>query len=232
MHPAYYPSLVLYEDNHLLVVNKPSGSLVQGDRTGDKPLVDIYKDYIKEKYHKPGAVFLGVVHRLDRPVSGVLAFAKTSKALERMNKLFRTREVRKTYWAIVTHKPPEAEGKLVHWLKKDNVKNVTTAYAKEVGNSKKAELNYRLIGIQEQQYLLEVEPLTGRPHQIRVQLAKMGCVIKGDVKYGADQPNKEADICLFARRLSFTHPVGQEPVVIEAPVPAYESWKLFANFTA
>lgn len=231
MQIIQYQSLVLYEDNHLLVVNKPAGSLVQGDRTGDKPLVDIYKEYIKEKYDKPSAVFLGVVHRLDRPVAGVLAFARTSKALDRMNKLFRTRDVHKTYWAIVTNKPPASEGTLVHWLKKDSTKNITTAYTKEVVDSKRAELKYRLIGNRDQHYLLKVEPLTGRPHQIRVQLAKMGCSIKGDVKYGAGTPNTDADICLFARQLAFIHPVKKEPLVIEAPLPVYESWKLFANFS-
>lgn len=220
---------ILYEDNHLLIVNKPAGSLVQGDRTGDVPLVETYKSYLKEKYNKPGAVFLGVVHRLDRPVSGVLVFARTSKALDRMNKLFRDRDVQKIYWAIVSKKPPAQEGILIHWLKKDSAKNITTAYDQEMAGSKRAELQYKLIGSQKNFYLLEIEPLTGRPHQIRVQLAKLSCPIQGDIKYGFSHPNADGNISLHARMLSFVHPVRKEELTIVAPLPAYETWQMFTT---
>ncbi len=221
---------VLYEDNHLLIVNKPAGRLVQGDRTGDEPLVETFKNYLKEKYHKPGAVFLGVVHRLDRPVSGVLVFARTSKALDRMNKLFSSRAVQKIYWAVVAHKPPAEAATLVHWLKKDTAKNTTTAYEQERDHAKRAELQYTLLGSQKNLYLLEVAPLTGRPHQIRVQLATMGCPIQGDIKYGFAHPNADGNISLHARKLHFIHPVKKEPISVVAPLPAYESWPMFANF--
>lgn len=216
---------ILYEDNHLLVVNKPAGTLVQGDRTGDLPLVEVCRQYIKEKYDKPGAVFLGVVHRLDRPVSGVVVFARTSKALDRMNKLFRNRSVRKTYWALVSHKPPLAEGQLVHWLKKDTVKNITAAYDREVPGSKRAELRYKLLHKQANSYLLEVEPLTGRPHQIRVQLAELGCSIQGDLKYGYPHPNTDGNINLHARSLTFVHPVRKETLSLVAGLPRQKSWE-------
>ena len=176
------PFTVIFEDNHLLVVNKAAGILVQGDSTGDIPLAELCKEYIKEKYEKPGAVFLGVVHRLDRPVTGVVVLARTSKALERMNELFRDRDMKKTYWAIVTSKPKQQNGTLVHWLSKDEKKNKTTAYSRETVGALRSELNYKVIGSSEGQWLLEVNPITGRSHQIRVQLASMGCVIKGDVK--------------------------------------------------
>src|SRR5690349_7244348 len=178
------PFTVIFEDNHLLVVNKSSGVLVQGDATGDVPLVELCKQYIKEKYHKPGEVFLGVVHRLDRPVSGVVVLARTSKALERMNALFREKETTKTYWAIVRSKPPQPEGTLIHWLQKDEKKNKTTVYKKETGNALRSELSYKVLGSAEGHWLLQVNPVTGRSHQIRAQLASMGCPIKGDVKYG------------------------------------------------
>jgi 23S rRNA pseudouridine1911/1915/1917 synthase len=221
---------VIFEDNHLLGVNKSPGVLVQGDVTGDVPLVELCKVYIKEKYKKPGDVFLGVVHRLDRPVSGVVVLARTSKALERMNELFREKETAKTYWAIVKNKPPRPEDVLVHWLIKDEKKNKTTAFRKETVGALRSELSYQVIGSAEGHWLLEVKPITGRSHQIRVQLAAMGCVIKGDVKYGDDQPNEDGSIYLHARKLSFIHPVKKVPVVFEAPVPQMAMWKYFAKF--
>ena len=224
---SYKPS-ILYEDNHLLVINKPAGWLVQGDRTGDQPLVDWGKDYLKKKYNKPGQVFLGVVHRLDRPVSGVVVFARTSKALPRMNQIFKSREVKKTYWALVQSAPPQPEGKLVHWLLKDSAKNKTKAYTTEKTEAKRSELTYRLLSRQANTYLLEVNPLTGRPHQIRVQLAAMGCPIIGDVKYGFSEPTTDASIGLHARSLSFVHPVRREPVTFQASVPELPLWQPFA----
>ena len=218
---------ILYEDNHLLVINKNAGTLVQGDETGDKPLVEIGKEYIKEKYKKPGEVFLGVVHRLDRPVSGVVVFARTSKALERMNALFRNKETEKTYWALVANKPPHQEDRLIHWLVKDEKKNKTTAYKKENSQGQLSELSYKLISQKAGLYLLEVKPITGRPHQIRVQLASIGCPIVGDLKYGYESPNEDASICLHARQLKFIHPVKKEPVTISAQLPKSKSWKLF-----
>jgi 23S rRNA pseudouridine1911/1915/1917 synthase len=218
---------VLYEDNHLLIINKTAGTLVQGDETGDKPLVELGKEYIKEKYKKPGEVFLGVVHRLDRPVSGVVVFARTSKALERMNALFRNKETEKTYWALVSNKPPQQEDRLIHWLIKDEKKNKTTAYKKENPQGQLSELSYKLISQKAGLYLLEVKPITGRPHQIRVQLASIGCPIVGDLKYGYSSPNEDASICLHARQLKFIHPVKKEPVTISAQLPNGKSWKLF-----
>ena len=224
------PFTIIFEDNHLLIVNKSPGILVQGDATGDVPLVELCKEYIKEKYGKPGDVFLGVVHRLDRPVSGVVVLARTSKALERMNALFREKETTKTYWAVVKNKPPQPEGVLVHWLMKDEKKNKTTAFKKETPGALHSELSYRVIGSAEGHWLLQVNPVTGRSHQIRVQLASMGCVIKGDVKYGDAQPNDDGSIYLHARKLSFIHPVKKEPVTFEAPVPLMGLWKYFAKF--
>ena len=218
---------ILYEDNHLLVINKNAGTLVQGDETGDKPLVEIGKEYIKEKYKKPSEVFLGVVHRLDRPVSGVVVFARTSKALERMNALFRNKETEKTYWALVANKPPHQEDRLIHWLVKDEKKNKTTAYKKENSQGQLSELSYKLISQKAGLYLLEVKPITGRPHQIRVQLASIGCPIVGDLKYGYESPNEDASICLHARQLKFIHPVKKEPVTISAQLPKSKFWKLF-----
>ncbi|QSE97563.1 RluA family pseudouridine synthase [Fulvivirga lutea] len=217
----------LYEDNHLIIVNKPAGALVQGDDTGDDPLGEEVKAYIKKKYKKPGDVFLGVIHRLDRPVSGAVIFARTSKGLERMNKLFRDREVEKTYWALTKQKPAELEGELVHWLKKDGAANKVTAFNKEGKGGQKAILNYRLIGHFAEYYLLEVKPQTGRPHQIRVQLAKIGCPIFGDVKYGGDKSNDQSAIYLHSREVSFVHPVKQEPVRVTAKTPNDQIWKLF-----
>lgn len=218
---------ILFEDNHLLVVNKPAGMLVQGDKTGDAPLVELGKQYIKKKYDKPGAVFLGVIHRLDRPVSGVTVLARTSKALSRMNRLFQSREVEKTYWAVSQAAPPSVEGKLVHWLQKDSSRNVTQAYQQEREGAKRAKLDYRLLSQKDGQFLIEVKPLTGRPHQIRVQLAAMGCPIAGDLKYGFPSPHPDQNISLHARRLSFIHPVRKEPLVIEAPIPEKAYWLNF-----
>ncbi|MFZ5973556.1 MAG: RluA family pseudouridine synthase [Bacteroidota bacterium] len=218
---------ILFEDNHLLVVNKPAGMLVQGDETGDVPLVELAKEYVKEKYHKPGAVFIGVVHRLDRPVSGVVALARTSKALERMNELFRNRDTAKTYWAVVAAPPTQPAGALVHWLVKDEKKNKTTAYVREYPQGLRSELSYQLVATVGRWSLLEVKPITGRPHQIRVQLAYMGCPIVGDVKYGYPTPNPDASICLHARALSFVHPVRKEPITISAPAPSTEIWNTF-----
>jgi len=218
---------VLFEDNHLLVINKTSGVLVQGDETGDKPLVEICKEYIKEKYGKPGDVFLGVVHRLDRPVSGVVVFARTSKALERMNALFKNRETKKTYWALVKVKPQRQQDTLVHWLVKDEKKNKTTAYIREHPEGSRSELSYKILEQKSGMYLLEVNPITGRPHQIRVQLSSMGCPIVGDLKYGFDVPNDDASICLHARHLQFIHPVKKEPLTISADLPKNHFWKPF-----
>src|SRR6187401_2722716 len=211
-----HPFTVLYEDNHLLVVNKSSGILSQGDATGDASLVELCKTYIGEKFNKPGAVFLGLVHRLDRPVSGVVVLARTSKSLERMNALFRNKETQKTYWAIVSAKPARTEGTLVHWLVKDENKNKTTAYSRETVPGLRSELSYKLIGNKAGYYLLEVNPVTGRPHQIRVQLASMGCLIVGDVKYGSKISSPDGSIGLHARKLSFIHPVKKEPISIVA----------------
>ena len=221
---------VLFEDNHLLVVNKSAGVLVQGDSTGDVPLVELCKQYIKEKYQKPGEVFLGVVHRLDRPVSGVVVLARTSKALDRMNALFRDKETLKTYFAIVRKKPPQPEGVLVHWLQKDEKKNKTTVFKNETKGALRSELSYKLIGTAQDHWLLQVYPVTGRPHQIRVQLASMGCVITGDLKYGDKEPNPDGSIYLHARRLTFVHPVKKEKVTFEAPLPEMGMWKYFAKF--
>ena len=218
---------VLFEDNHLLVINKASGVLVQGDETGDKPLVEICKQYIKEKYEKAGDVFLGVVHRLDRPVSGVVVFARTSKSLERMNALFKNRETKKTYWALVKAKPARPEGTLIHWLVKDEKKNKTTAYIREHPDGSRSELSYKILAQKSGMYLLEVSPVTGRPHQIRVQLSSMGCPIVGDLKYGYDSPNDDASICLHARQLEFIHPVRKEPLIISADLPKNHFWKPF-----
>lgn len=222
-----YDLNVLYEDNHLLIVNKPGGVLVQGDRTGDEPLVDRCKSYLKEKYNKPGEVFLGVVHRLDRPVSGVVVFARTSKALERMNKLFRTRDVKKVYWAVVKKKPRVNEATLTNWLLKDPAKNKTAVFPDQVEGSKKAELQYKFVGKLNDHFLIEVNPITGRPHQIRVQLANIGCPIRGDLKYGFAKANKDGNIHLHAKNLEFIHPVKKEPVKVRAGLPSDDFWEQF-----
>jgi len=221
------PLNIIFEDNHLLVINKSPGVLVQGDETGDVPLVELGKEYIKEKYDKPGAVFLGVVHRLDRPVSGVVVLARTSKALERMNELFRERETKKIYWAIVSAKPKQDSGTLIHWLAKDEKKNKTTAYSRETNGALRSELNYKVIKQSGGEWLVEVNPITGRSHQIRVQLASMGCSIKGDLKYGASEANSDASICLHARRLEFIHPVKKERIILECDPPVKGFWNNF-----
>ena len=215
---------VIYEDNHIIIVSKWVGEIVQGDKTGDTPLSETVKSYIKERYHKPGDVFLGVVHRLDRPVSGVVLFARTSKALSRLSEMFRTRGVRKTYWAIVANRPPQTEGTLTHWLTRNEKTNTARAYDREVPGSKQAILDYRLIARSERYYLLEVDLHTGRHHQIRCQLAKMGCPIKGDLKYGAPRSNPDGGISLHARRIQFEHPVSHQFIDIAAPVPDDRLW--------
>ncbi len=221
---------VVYEDNHIIVVNKTASEIVQADKTGDTPLSETVKQYLKEKYQKPGNVFIGVTHRLDRPVSGLVIFAKTSKALTRLNEMFRTTEVKKTYWAVVKNAPKETEGELVHFLVRNEKQNKSYAYDKEVPKSKKAVLDYRLIGRSENYYLLEVDLKTGRHHQIRCQLAKMGCPIKGDLKYGSPRSNPDGSICLHARRVRFTHPVSKELIELEAPLPEGNLWKGFELF--
>lgn len=218
---------VVYEDNHLIIVNKSSSEIVQGDKTGDKPLAEMVKEYIKQKYHKPGNVFLGVVHRLDRPVSGLVVFARTGKALARLNEMFRTKEVHKTYWAIVGNCPPTEEGELVHWLVRNEKQNKSYAYDKEKPEAKKAVLDYKLIGRSERYFLLEVDLKTGRHHQIRCQLAKMGCPIKGDLKYGSPRSNPDGSICLHARRVRFVHPVSKQEIDVTAPVPEGNLWHSF-----
>ena len=221
--------IVLYEDNHLIAVKKNAGDIVQSDKTGDKTLAEDVKSYIKRKYKKPGEVFLGIIHRLDRPVGGVVVFARTSKALSRMNSLFREKKMAKTYWAIVEEKPPYENGELVNWLKKNQEKNRSRAYDIEVKESKKAELTYRLLGRSRHYYYLEIQPKTGRHHQIRIQLAHLGCKIKGDVKYGAKRTNKDGSIHLFARSLSFTHPIKKEKIIIRANPPIDPLWNEMMN---
>ena len=219
---------VVYEDNHIIVVNKTASEIVQADKTGDTPLSETVKQYLKEKYQKPGNVFLGVTHRLDRPVSGLVIFDKKSKALTRLTEMFRTSEVKKTYRADEKNAPKEPEGELVHFLVRNEKQNKSYAYDKEVPNSKKAILHYRLIGHSENYYLLEVDLKTGRHHQIRCQLAKMGCPIKGDLKYGSPRSNPDGSICLHARRVRFVHPVSKELIELEAPLPEGNLWKGFA----
>lgn len=220
---------VLYEDNHLLAINKPAGVLVQGDETGDKPLVEDAKAYIKRKYQKPGDVFLGVVHRLDRPVSGVVVFARTSKALSRMNELFRDRRTEKVYWAVVEKAPTQPSGTLVHWLLKDEKKNKTTVYRQETTGALRSELSYAHLASSGGMHLLEVRPLTGRSHQIRAQLSALGCPIQGDLKYGSGSPTGDGSIALHARQLSFLHPVKKESITIRAELPDQLWWSPFQN---
>jgi 23S rRNA pseudouridine1911/1915/1917 synthase len=221
---------IIYEDNHLIAVNKRAGDIVQIDDTGDEPLDEKVKQYIAKKYNKPNGAFLGVVHRLDRPVSGVILFAKTSKSLDRINRMFKSRDMHKTYWAVVRNKPQITEGTLIHWLIKDSKKNVTRAYDKEVKGSLRAELSYKLIGELNGYYLLEVNPITGRPHQIRVQLSTLGCPIVGDNKYGYPRGSLKKSICLHARRLTFEHPVKKEVVHIFAALPQDGFWERFEGF--
>lgn len=223
------PPEILYEDNHIIIVNKRVSDIVQGDKTGDEPLDNIVKGYIKDKYNKPGEVFLGVVHRLDRPVSGCVVYARTSKALTRMNELFRTKEVKKTYWAIVSDRPPEDEGTLRHFIKKNEKQNKSYVYYDEVKESKVAELSYRLLARSASFYLLEVDLHTGRHHQIRAQLAFIGCPIKGDLKYGSKRSNEGGGISLHSYRVSFIHPVKKELLTVTAPLPKEKTWNLFAS---
>ena len=218
---------VIYEDNHIIVVNKESGEIVQGDKTGDESLCDTLKQYLKEKYNKPGNVFVGLPHRLDRPVSGVVIFAKTSKALERLNNMFRVGEVKKIYWAITKNKPLVAEGELSHWILRNEKMNKSFAYRKEVDGSKHALLNYRTLASSDNYTLIEVELKTGRHHQIRCQLSAMGCPIKGDLKYGAKRSNPDGSISLHARYVEFVHPVSKQPIKITAPVPNDRLWQSF-----
>ena len=223
---------VVYEDNHTIIVYKESGEIVQGDKTGDTPLSETVKQYIKEKYQKPGAVFLGVVHRLDRPVSGLVVFARTSKALTRLNKMFAEGEVHKTYWAIVETSPdlPQEEKLLTHWLTRNEKQNKSYAYDHEVPHSKKAMLRCRVIGHSDRYSLVEVHLLTGRHHQIRCQLAAIGCPIKGDLKYGAPRSNPDGSISLLSHRVEFVHPVSKETIVVESPLPADPLWsKMIMN---
>jgi 23S rRNA pseudouridine1911/1915/1917 synthase len=220
---------ILYEDNHIIAVYKRSSDLAQGDKTGDIPLDAEVKKYLAEKYKKPGEVFLGVVHRLDRPVSGVILFARTSKALGRLNEMFRTKEVKKTYLAIVKERPPEDEATITHFLKKNEAQNKSYVYDTEVKGSKEASLTYRLKGRSDRYYLLEVELHSGRHHQIRAQLAKIGCPVKGDLKYGFPRSNEDGSISLLARKLEFVHPVKKEKIAITAHFPEGDIWSVFMN---
>ena len=218
---------IIYEDNHIIVVNKSASEIVQGDKTGDVPLSEKVKAYLKEKYQKPGNVFVGVTHRLDRPVSGLVVFAKTSKALSRLNEMFRVGDVHKVYWAIVKNEPKQPEADLQHWIVRNEKQNKSYAYDHEVKNAKKAVLKYRMIGRSDNYSLLEVELMTGRHHQIRCQLSKIGCPIKGDLKYGSPRSNPDGSICLHARRISFVHPVSKQLIELEAPLPADKLWRCF-----
>lgn len=220
---------VVYEDNHIIIVNKQSGEIVQGDKTGDTPLSDIVKQYIKEKYNKPGNVFLGVVHRLDRPVSGLVVFAKTSKALSRLNEMFRTGDVHKTYWAIVKKNDIAPEATLTDWLTRNERQNKSYAHNREVPGAKKAVLSYKVRSMSDNYMLLEVQLMTGRHHQIRCQLAHMGCPIKGDLKYGSPRSNPDGSISLMSRRVEFVHPVSKETIAVEAPVPDDRLWLALAQ---
>lgn len=211
---------ILFEDNHLIVINKQSGEIVQGDKTGDEPLSETVKKYIKNKYNKPGDVFLGTPHRIDRPTSGIVIFAKTSKSLARLNKMFQQKEIQKTYWAIVKNEPPQKEATLIHFLKKNEAKNKSVAKLQDFDGAKRAELTYKVIHQFQQYFLLEILPKTGRHHQIRVQLASIGCPIKGDLKYGFSRSNKDASISLHARKIAFIHPVQKELLEITAPAPS------------
>ena len=215
---------VVYEDNHIIIVDKCSGEIVQGDKTGDKPLSETVKEYIKEKYNKPGNVFLGVVHRLDRPVSGLVVFAKTSKALSRLNDMFRTGDVHKTYWAVVKRRDIALEGTLTDWLTRNERQNKSYAHEREVPGAKKAVLKYKVRAVADNYMLIEVTLLTGRHHQIRCQLAHMGCPIKGDLKYGAPRSNPDGSISLLSRRVEFVHPVSKETIVAYADMPNDRLW--------
>ena len=222
---------VLYEDNHIIIVAKQAGEIVQGDKTGDRPLSDMVKAYIKERYAKPGEVFLGVVHRLDRPVCGVVVFARTSKALARLNEMFRVGTVAKTYWALVQQAPRLEEATLEHYLVRNEKQNKSFAYDRERPNAKKAVLDYRVIGHSDRYHLVEVHLHTGRHHQIRCQLAAIGCPIRGDLKYGAPRSNPDGSISLCARSISFEHPVSHKQIYVEAPLPTEGPWQAFAHLS-
>lgn len=226
------PERILFEDNHVIVVNKLPSELTQGDKTGDQTLPDAIKLYLKEKYQKPGNVFLGVVHRLDRPTSGALVFARTSKALERLNAQFRDKETNKVYWAIVSQKPSKDKGELIQYLKKNESQNKSYVVAEGTPGSKKAILHYQYIGSSERYHLLEIKLETGRHHQIRCQLAHMGCIIKGDLKYGDKRSNPDGSICLHARTLDFQHPTSKETISVLAPLPNLGIWNAFEAFSA
>ena len=221
---------VLYEDNHIIIVYKEAGEIVQGDKTGDKPLSEIVKQWIKEKYQKPGNVFLGVVHRLDRPVAGLVIFAKTSKALTRLNDMFRNGDIHKTYWAIVTRPPMETEATLTDWLVRNERQNKSYAYNHQVPTAKKSILYYKVINQSERYTLLEVNLMTGRHHQIRCQLSNMNCPIKGDLKYGAPRSNPDGSICLLSRYVEFIHPVSKEKICIKSPLPEDNLWQAIGMF--
>lgn len=221
---------ILFEDNHLLIVNKPSGMPTQGDRSKDKSLLDIAKEYIKSKYNKPGNVYLGLPHRLDRPTSGIVVLAKTSKALERLTKMFKNHQITKIYWAVVDKMPQQISGSLTHYIYRDTKKNKSFAFDTERKDTKIAKLNYKVIANSDKYFLLEIELLTGRHHQIRAQLAKIGCHIKGDLKYGAKRSNKQGGIYLHSRKIEFIHPVKKEQIRITAPTPQDSLWKIFKNF--
>lgn len=216
---------VLYEDNHIIIVNKTVSEIVQGDKTGDKPLSEIVKEYLKEKYNKPGNVFCGVTHRLDRPTSGIVVFSKTSKALPRLNDMFKNKEISKTYWAVVKNAPKQPEGTLKHYLVRNEKQNKSYAYDMEKPNSKQAILHYKLIARSDKYSLLEIDLETGRHHQIRCQLAKIGSPIKGDLKYGSERSNPDGGISLHARKISFIHPVSKELIEVTAPVPEDNLWQ-------
>lgn len=223
---------ILYEDNHYIAVNKPAGYLVQGDQTGDLPLSEMVKEYIKKKHNKPGDVYLGVVHRIDRPVSGVVIFARTSKGLTRLNELFQKREVKKVYWAVTDNRPDPLSGHLTHYLHKDKTRNVTKAYQSQNRNkaAKKSELDYELLAGLKSHHLIEVKPITGRPHQIRVQLSRIDCPIRGDIKYGSNSKNRDGSINLHSRSLEFVHPVKKTSIKITANPPKKDQvWQLFKH---
>ncbi|SUB76912.1 RluA family pseudouridine synthase [Porphyromonas macacae] len=228
-HTDRFTPTVLYEDNHLLIIAKKPGEIVQGDKTGDEPLVELLKNWLKEKYSKPGNVFLGVVHRLDRPVGGVVVFAKTSKGLSRMSELFRKGDVKKTYWAVVCRKPPKNEDTITHHLVRNEKQNKSYAYSTPQPSSKEARLSYKLLSSTDKYHLLEVRLHTGRHHQIRCQLAAIGCVIKGDLKYGAPRSNPDGSIGLLSRNISFIHPVSDKDIDVTAPAPDDNLWNALTH---
>ena len=221
------PLSILFEDNHLVLVNKISGDIVQSDKTGDKPLVDKVKEYLKEKYNKPGEVFLGIPHRIDRPTTGIVIFCRNSRSLERINQMFKDKAIKKTYWAIVKNKPPAESGKLVHYMKRNEQQNKSYASDEEKPGSQRAELDYQIIARGDRYFLLQIDLHTGRHHQIRAQLSKIGSPIKGDLKYGYERSNEDASISLHARKVEFLHPSKKEPMSVIAPVPDDKLWKYF-----